>query len=371
MPTITNDSYSVGTGVTVYAGRVASTVMPMWLSAATVGAWTAIAGTVSTSYLAAYSGAAWRETGGVVEVASLCSGGHTDNPTENSVRTLRLDVDAPAWVTRLPASDATGFDSNGTMAYFPSDGRPAPRHTYWYNWWSPELGRYVMTTARFVGLLTYDYANFDGFNPATNTWDVAGTYAASQGRIVVRDPVTGYMYSHETNTLKRYVPATQTWSTTGNITGASVNRGGSAFDTLRGKIYHLSVGDNWTGGNSTPVSATVNVTTAVATAITFNASAAYTQFLADGPSSLGTQIVYDADTDRFYFYAGQVSLRGRVYVITPNSGTVWDMSILPVTGVTPPDVGGAGVLTKIAYISQFKSLVLIAPSANAHFVRIS
>ena len=352
------------------SGSLIGFYTPAWLTGS-VGEWRQISGTSAPSELRDYCGLAWREEAGSVEAASLASGGHGGNYYDNSVKTLQLNVDAPAWVNRTSASDPTGMSIPAPVsAYFPSDGKPYPRHTYWYNHWVPEINRYMMMTCRFVGSNAYDFNTIrDGFNPDSNTWDAAGTYSGAL-TATVRDPATGVFYS---TSGAMYTPSTGViagWSLTGAAAG-SVARGGHAFDTLRGKIYHLSTGDNFSAGSSTVNS--VQITTGgVCTAITFNSSAALTDFIANGPGFLTSQIEYNPDLDVFYFYNGAEGQTTKIYRITPNGGTVWDMDLMTVTGVTPSHSlgsGAGGVNTKFKYISRYKALMLVVASNDVYFLR--
>jgi hypothetical protein len=232
----------------------------------------------------------------------LAAGGHGGNLTNNQVQSIRLDVDSPAWQVRKAAGDATGWPTAGTTTpYFPADGTPAPRHTYWFHHWVPELNRYMMFGASGMGSGAADWARLDGFDPATNTWDAAGTYAnpTANSYASIRDTLTGNIWS--INAQKYFNPNTQTWTTvTFTGSGAGLARSG-AFDSTRNQFFGLYSGDNWSVGNSTVVACKMS-TTGVRTNITFNSSAAYTQFLADAPGFLTVALTYDPDLDVFYFY---------------------------------------------------------------------
>lgn len=359
------DYYGCTSGGVIAGGRF---LLPAWLRSTDVGAWATISGTTAPSDLNDFCGMAWRETEGVIEGASLASGGHGGDLTGNAVQTIRLDVDSPEWVTRRGNSDATGWSTTGsTGAYFPSDGRPVPRHTYWYNWWVPELHRYMMFGCRFAGSGAYDYQTVDGFSPVLNDWDESGTYAnlGTGYQPTVRDPESGLLYG-TSNGLTTFDPSTQQWSQQAMSGSGGVNRGGSAFDTARNQLYHLSAGDNWATPSST-IASTVISTSGVKTPISFNSSAAWTQFQARASGFLNSTLDYDPDLDRFYFYNGESGGTADIYVITPNAGTTWDMTLMSVAGVTPPVAGM--VLTKFKYLSRFKACVLVVGGALIHFFR--
>jgi hypothetical protein len=59
----------------------------------------------------------------------------------------------------------------------------------------------------------------------------------------------------------------------------------------------------------------------------------------------------------------------KVFRITPNATTTWDMDVLPVTGRTP-ESSGAGVHTKLYYASQFRVLLLVVADQDMYFLRL-
>jgi hypothetical protein len=346
-------------------------VRPAWIKSAAIGQWAQIAGTPAPGELGDYCGMGLRESGGVIEVASLASGGHGGNLTNNSVKSLRLDVDAPSWVVRRGPSDATGWNTTGVVtAYFPSDNRPAPRHTYWHTWWVPELDRYVIFGGRFWGSSAGDWWKTDAFNPNTNDWDPPGTYADSTGKAVsARNPLTGVLYATY-GSLATFDPKTKTFSAGLALSGTgTVARAGNAFDTKRGFLYHLSTGDNFSQGGAIN-SAKIDPVTAKTTAVTFRPSAAWSDFQANATKFLGTTLVYDNDLDRYYFYNGGAEGPAKVYRITPSAGDTWDMDFITVTGLTPAPSGG-GVNTKFVYVSALRACVLVVPGKDVYFVKTS
>ena len=106
--------------------------------------------------------------------------------------------------------------------------------------------------------------------------------------------------------------------------------------------------------------------------VTFTASAALTQFIAEAPTYAGMD--YDAANDRFFFYSGQGAGAGRVYVVTPNDGNIWDMSILTlgVGSVIPANPGGAGINNRLRYVPALGGFVLLANgNSDLYFMRTS
>ena len=106
----------------------------------------------------------------------------------------------------------------------------------------------------------------------------------------------------------------------------------------------------------------------VQTLITFNDSAAKTQWLADTPSYCG--MVYDPENDFFLFYQGFYA--GRVYKIIPNDTLVWDMELFSYGpgNVTPTASSGAGINGRFTYVPALKGVVMLPlETTNIYFMR--
>jgi len=104
--------------------------------------------------------------------------------------------------------------------------------------------------------------------------------------------------------------------------------------------------------------------------ITFNPSAALTQFLADKPAYSAME--YDPVNDQYLFYQGAAGSTSRVYVIKPNASTVWDMSVLTLgAGSIVPDAAvGAGVFNRFRYVAELRGFVLMSSgTSNLYFLR--
>jgi hypothetical protein len=343
-----------------------------WFKSAVIGQWAQIPNTKVPYELIDYSGVAVREEGGIIEVMSLGAGGHGGNITNNSVKSIRLDADTPAWVVRRGPSDATGWASTGaTGPYFPSDNRPAPRHTYSSVFWVPELSRYVVG-GRFWGSLAYDWPATDAFNPATNDWDPPNTIPTAQGsrQLSVRDPSTGRLYSTQ-GELVVFDPSTKTYSASKPFTGSgsTVARAGTAVDLKRKVLYHLSVGNNFTEGG-TINSATIDPATAVTTAIGFAPSPGWSDFQAHTAKFLTTALTYDRNLDRFYFYNGRDEGPEKVYRVQPAAGNTWSMDLVPVTGIVPAP-STSGVQNKFFYVAALRACILMVADQDVYFLRMS
>jgi hypothetical protein len=91
-------------------------------------------------------------------------------------------------------------------------------------------------------------------------------------------------------------------------------------------------------------------------------------FIADQPTYAAMD--YDPDNDRFLFYCGQGAGAGRVYVITPNASTTWDVSFLATTGNLPPATPGDGVHNRFRYVPALKGFLLMPKAtSNLFFIR--
>lgn len=348
---------------------VSDLVVPAYLRNAPLREWRQVPNTVAPNEVRDYGGLAWRDDMTGLEAWSGANGGHGGNLTNNRVMSIRLDVETPAWVQRRPASDATGWDTRGTLPYF-ADGTPAPRHTYWYNWWVPQRQRYMLLGGRFFGSGAFDHPVTDGFDPVTNQWDPAMTYPNHTDRVTFL--MNGELMSLGNDSRGRLDPMTMRWSG-GPVTGTgTIARAGHAHDTRRNRIFHLSSGDNWSVGGAVN-STVVDATTWTKQVVTFNPSTAWADFQASAMGFLGTTLVYDADADCFYFYNGGAEGTQKVFRVTPNATTTWDMDLLPVTGVVPVTsigTGGGGVHTKFFYASRLRTLFLVVGGQSVYFVRL-
>jgi hypothetical protein len=266
-------------------------------------------------------------------------------------------------VLRSAASASVQLD----VAYY-SDGKPSSRHTYRHNWWVPELNRVMMMGARSVYGNSYNYLAVDGFNPDTNTWDAAGTWpdifaAGHYGE--VRDSA-GNIWS---TGLTKFNPNTVVWSNPGISGGTAGWRSPVSHDSARNQLFCLMWGDGFGGGTGVNASRVLLSGTTRAD-ISFNSGSGLTQFIADAQHYGGMD--YDPINDCFLWYSGVGSTAGRVYKITPNSTTTWDIEIfaLGAGSVTVSATPGAGCNSKFWYMPAFSGFVLLPNSgAGLHFIR--
>ena len=394
MPSPVADFYSAPSGAAVYVGRYSpggidplsgSATLgdvtasggftgvssdPTWLAGKPLNEWFAISGTAGSggAFVNAWGALVVRED--TSEVFILASGGHGDS-FDNRVVSVDLRLNTPTWVLRSAAS--TNVATN--VPYY-ADGKPTSRHNYDFGQWCPITARYMLFGCRASYGAGYDMQQVDGFDPVTNAWDAAGTWPTIPlgfGYSPVRNKSTGEVW---TNGMLMWMPGTNTWSAP-TTSGPSIGRFPVAYDSLRNLAFSLQWSDGQTYGYGTGLSASkFAFATNTGTAITFNASAAYTQWLAATPAYAGMD--YDLVNDKFRFYNGGET--GVVYVITPNSGAVWDMSILSQGAgtITPdatpgvPPANGAGINGRHKYIPALKGFLLLPlTSSTLYFMRTS
>jgi hypothetical protein len=104
--------------------------------------------------------------------------------------------------------------------------------------------------------------------------------------------------------------------------------------------------------------------------VSFKPSSALTLWLAEKP--MYAAMDYDPENDRFLFTAGQGAAAGRVYVIKPNDGNVWDMSLLDGGSlkIAPSPDNLSGMQNRLRYVPALRGFVMLTrASANLYFLR--
>lgn len=343
--------------------------MPAWLSGAAVNEWIAISGTThagsagdptsdgrSTSRLA-YSGA------GLVgaELVLAACGGHGDY-SGNEVTSIDLSQDSPTWTLRLARTASVTAD----VAYY-GDGRPSSRHTYWSTHYSTTRSRLMLHRSRFVYGSAVSFNDSNGFDLGTNTWDADGTWAdgSTPGCRDAYDNV--WAFTNSQHSIRKWTAATDTWSGDLGTWGSETLGYPLAHDSSRDKLFALSIG-NGEGGGSGVSAHRFSMDGATRDSISFNASSAFTQFGTDAGIHAGMD--YVPVLDKFLWYSG-AGATSRVYVITPNSGTTWDMTILSATGVTPAAIQGSGIFSRFRYVASLRGFVCMGSgAASVNFLRV-
>jgi hypothetical protein len=359
---------------------------PAWLGTQTVGAFKNIAGTTlagsaaapsdapadifsaSARRVAAYVGMAVRQRNG--ELTLALDGGHNDN-SENSTRSLQLFNAAPLWA-ELNANTPLG-QRVAEQPYY-ADGKPASQHTNW----SPQWHETTLRGARLINRYSRNvfggpapsFPASNGLRVTDNQWDAAGTWLDATFLTYGVDPLTGTHWGQGGGSVRSWSSATDT--ETIRYSFSNVNPMGAPWcwhPTTR-QMFTLCWGDGQASGSG--VTAYL-VGTSSRTPITFNASAAYTQFQADAPAYCSME--WDWFNRCFVFYEGRQGRETRVYVIKPNSGTAWDMSLYTVAaGSDTPayaTTGSAGALcNKFRYVPALRGFVLLSSGAYpAAFLR--
>jgi hypothetical protein len=335
--------------------------MPAWMAGAALNQWIEIPGTAGGggSGVFAYSGFAFNEQTNEILIAA--AGGHGDS-SDNRVVSLRLSADAPSWTLRMAPSTTIQFD----VPYYP-DGKPISRHLYSSSHFVPQLNRVMLFGVTGAAGNAYSFNNVDGFNPDTNTWDPAGTWAATpngeRGSVMVR--ATGEVW---TNGLSRWSPVTRTWTHPITTRTDALIRYPIAHDALRNQLFSLNWGDGIGFSTQAMFATVVPCSGSVQSNLTFRPGAALDSFLVDKPTY--SAMDYDPDNDRFLFYCGQGAGAGRIYVIKPNSSTTWDMSFLATTGALPPATLSDGVHNRFRYVPALKGFLLMPKAtSNLFFIR--
>ena len=353
---------------------------PAWLNGVPLNRWVEIPGTVlagspgapgenpldvyamSNRSIGAYSGMALRED--TCEVWVAAAGGHSDS-SDNSVRSIAIATDAPVWQLRCAASAQA--DRQVDVPYY-MDGKPTSRHTYWSTHWSSTRRRLMLHRTRFSYGSAVSFDDSNGFNADTNTWDAKNTW--SHGQTAQCRDANDNVWAMNGTSLYRWTPASDTWAQTANFGGAAFPNGPMAYDAARRQLVAIAWGDGQGYGANALNAWKISADGTGRQAITFNPSAAYSQFATDRLAYAALE--YDADNDRFLAYGAQAGATDRIYVVTPNAGTTWDMSLLPLdsAGVVPVDAGPAGLMSKFRYVPALKGFVLFTSAVNnLYFLR--
>lgn len=337
-------------------------ITPAWLAGKPVGEWIEIAGTSGAGGAAvdAYSGIAINEL--TSEVLIAAAGGHGDS-SDNRVVSLSLASDAPSWKQRLAPSKTV----QENVAYY-SDGLPASRHLYSSLHFVPQLNRLMLFGAYATYGSAWAFPTVDGFNLDTNKWDPAGTWgdmpSGCYGAARIR--ATGEIVS---TWLRKWSPVDRKWAEAVTASSGDSSRWPMAFDSRRSQLFCLQWGDGQSFDPQRLVASRVQWADGRQVSVSFNPSSALTQWLNEKP--MYAAMDYDADNDRFLFYAGMGDAAGRVYVIQPNDGNVWDMSLLNAAGSAKiPATGSGGLQNRLRYVPALRGFVLLPRgSSNLFFLR--
>lgn len=309
------------------------------------------------------------------------AGGHTDS-SNNGVYELDLSADSPAWSVISTPTVNPVYDIQ-----WQADGKPTSAHTYDYCHWVPSVGRIMRHQTHGNWINAYDFSDIQTFNPDANppVWDAPGTFPTvpNNGTGCAVDHVHSEVFTSE---FKMYRAATKTYANTATRNTAVETRYPVAYSTADDLFFCLQWGNGQQGyapypGSPLNASYIKRLTGSGAqTAVTFNSSAAYTQFLAEAQSSLPDSggvcvgqagMCYDTINNCFYWYSGQAGRENHIYKITPNVGSNWDMSLMSLTGVTMESALGSGINGRIKYFPLLKGIVLSPEGRQSYFIQTS
>jgi hypothetical protein len=348
------------------------------MSSAVVGQWAALPNSTGAGGAAvdAYSGYVFDDDLGLWIAGA---GGHQDS-SDNRVVKYDASVDVPTgWVVKKASS--TVVQSN--VPYY-SDGLPVSTHTYDYTFWSATLRRIIRFGAFGIYSTGFGSNTIDGFNVDTNQWDPAGTYPYTNGGSswdnnphnygAFQDKNTGTILWADGGSVKTWVPGQSSFGDKGTTVG--IVRFPQCWDALRSANFGLAWGDGQDSGSGvTAVHTATPSGTPVKRTITFNSSAAYTQFMSSTPAYAGMD--YDIIRDKFMFVCGAsggITGAPRIFEITPNSGTVWDMAIYTPAGGDPGTISSNGVNGRFKYVRKGSvgGFVFMSKSSSGlYFLRTS
>ena len=340
-------------------------VMPAWLMGKNRNEWFQIPGTSGAGGTKAYAYCGMGLRPDTSEIIVALAGGHNDS-ADNRVSSIRLDQDQPSWVVRMPPSTEVMRD----VAYY-ADGKPSARHTYYTTHYVAQVDRLMMIGAQFVYGTPPSFPTVDGFNLNTNMWDPAGTWpdlVGGYGKAL--NAATGDVWSASGLTISKWSAATRRQVITHSFNNTYLAMQ-NAWDPVRNQLLSIGFGDGWGYGNYPMLNAyTIPPDGSGASPLTFNPSPGLTQFLADAPVSASFE--YDPDHDRFLYFDGRgdgehgtTNDGGRIFVITPNATSVWDVSLLPLGPGTsnPPRSSDVGINNRLRYVPALKGFVyLFAPA---------
>lgn len=337
---------------------------PAWAAGAPLHTWVELPGTSGAGGAALNAWGTLALIDNSATLVSAANGGHSDS-FDNRVTSIDLLMDRPTWTLQIAPSDTAAVRPE--VDYY-TDGKPVSRHGYHHAHYISQRRRVMLFGARGWYLNGASGYAVDGTSVYGQwAWDPQGTYARlaeGQGYGTAHDPLTGNVW---TSAGWRWNQAANAWA---QLTTFPVAwRWPVAYDPTRRLFFTLQFGDGQGFDlNRGVVSAIFDPDTGAQTPITFNASAALAQFQADVVQYAAME--YDPHNDRFLFYDGRDAGAGRVYVITPNSTTAWDMSILALAGTAPGPSPLAGINGRFRYVAALQGFVVMPQaSSNIFFFR--
>jgi hypothetical protein len=339
--------------------------LPAWRSGQSVNEWREIPNTKISStptYLYGASGGTiskvlawigWSLDQRNSRLYSVSNGGH-DNYWGNEVDMCDLEQDAPAWSELVTSSLQADVTLNSDRY---ADGRPASRHSYYTQQFIESLNRAVMVGVGSKSKSGNPGASFDAFNPSTNLFDAANTFASlpfglsGNGWTVAKHPTTEDIYSWAVNDrVYKWTKGTPgSWAAISGFTPNTAEGGAvAAIDPTRGASGTMLV-----AGGAAPLHHTVDLATGAFTAITFTGTDAAQ--VNSGYVDMG--LIYHPVLDKFLAIRGEAGCP--ISVVDPVS---FDVTRLSVTGngslPEAHDVFGAkAVYTRALYVPNLSGIV--------------
>lgn len=322
------------------------------------------------------------ENGAALDEAScdlwMFGGGH-GNFYGNEVLSFPLASESPGWKQRCARSATDKVKAYGSVGKdwtWNLDGKPASRHTYQGTQFIRKLNRYMAYDG-------FTWPNAAGrpvvpatLNPVTGVWDDASTwtaptpfpYNAGPGAFA-KHPQTEDIYMMPGNgySLWKLNTTTKAWSQINADIGSGTARFPSTecatIDTARNALTFLTTRGG-TGANL-PRCTQINLTTGARTEISINASAAWTDFQTLNSDHAGLHYVESGD--HFLYYFGGTGTGGRIWKLTPNKWTAWDLVELKMTGKVVPDgigVARGNVLTRFRHVPRLNAVVCLVDASQ-------
>jgi hypothetical protein len=357
-----DDVYTGLSGAVIRGGMPAP--RPAYLNGVAANEWVNIAGTTGAdgSPIDPWCDFTINQLTGELLIA--LAGGHNDSYMTQVSSIILLD-DAPAWETPRRRNSVTLAEANYGFPYCDDGVTPSSRHTRYQTHYCPQRNRIILIGSPSLYGPSTSSVESNGFDLDTNEWDPPGTFPSG---------ATTSTYGTAIDDNGNIWARAQRWNQAANtlVSLPTTYANTSAFDTARRQLFTLCKG-NGQGFDLVTlgiVAKTIREDLTGWSPITFNASAAYTEFSSQDLDYSGMD--YDPVRDRFLFYYGKGASQGVIYVITPNSGTVWDMSILaqgPNSMMpTAPPVGGAGTNGRFKYAAGLDAMVLMPRRDSDIFV---
>lgn len=328
-----------------------------------------------------YGGPAWDETRGFAY--QTCSGGHATPPSLENNAVFKFDAvtnGATRWSVLTEATDHRGQDY-GNRSYYPSDGRPTPRHRGWashvvdinglpvivqaYNMfatfaWGGPYGNpprpiaNLSTDAYHIGRTPepWDLHVFDGDVSSPNGWGIpSGVGFEGPYPGMAKDPRTQFLWLWDSWGVIWFLNTqTRTWHAYTSI-GYGGHYNGCCIDTVRNRFVSASPVNQFRPGVKY-----INMT----------GSAAIQEGNVTGPAApyfflSNHSILYDSIVDRYLYIALTRSTAPVIYTMFAINPDTWVSTDLGPVEDPNPTTGHSGVtmFTKAEFIPGLRGVLYI------------